>query len=194
MSQSDVAALCVLLSNGQADMTLFPGLYADVVKVLGEQDWHTIATPVTFIGNQNTVNLPPALLNLLTLIYDDTVLSDLELREMESLNPGWRNVKGSPIAFTREEQQVKAVQLYPTPTFTSPPIIPVHGLPTGQDYAPGNGIAVYSQSVTNVLPYLTLPVALLVLAREYVRESPHQDFAFAMMCKALGEMILGMLK
>jgi len=123
-------------------------------------------------------------------------LSQLTLRELEALNPGWRNVVGSPIAYTPEAETVKTIEVYPTPFTTSPAIVPVHGLPTGQDYVgtPGNGLSIHSENRTDATPYLTLPIALKVLAREYTRESGHQDFAFATLAGQLGDMLLEMLK
>ena len=195
MSQSDVQNLVVLLSNGQADLTLFPKLYDDAIAGLGDDDWLTNAVPITFTEGSNAVNLPNNLLDILAVIYDDTVLSDLSLRELEALSNGnWRNAKGKPIAFTRESETVKSIETYPTPTQTSPLIIPVHGLPVGEDYQPGNGISIHSEWRKDAMPYLTLPLALKVLAREYYRESPHTDFAFAGLCDGLGTMILEALK
>lgn len=187
-------ALCALLSNGQMDQSLFAGFFSFTMARAEIARFHTTATPITLVEQQTAVALPANLLNLLTLIYDDTVLSDLELRELESLNPGWRNTIGSPVAFTRQAQTVKSVEVFPAPFKTSPPIIPVHGLPTGEDYAPGNGIAIYEELRTDCLPYLILPIALLVLEREYVRESPHMDLAFGLACGQIGSMLIKMLK
>lgn len=191
--KADVQALVVLLSNGQADLTLFDKLYSDVITTLGPANWLTTAVPITYTAKTSTVPLPPNLLNLICLIYDDTVLSSLSLRELETLNPGWRNVVGSPIAYTVESETVKTVEVYPIPYSTSPPIIPVHGLPTGQDYAPGNGISIHSELRDDAMPYLTVPIALKVLSREYVRESPHMDVAFAGLCEQLGMLLLKLL-
>jgi len=194
VSYADVESTVTLLSNGQADLALFPKFFDDVMHVLGGQNWHTTATPITFTEGQPTIALSNSLLNLITVVYDDTVLSELMLRELEALTTGWRNTKGSPVGYTIETETAKTIAVYPVPFETSPPIVPVHGLPTGEDYQPGNGIAIYSEYRHDPLPYLTIPIALLILAREYVRESDHQDFAFGTACKSLGDAILGMLR
>lgn len=193
-SQTDAQTLYSLLSNNQADTTLFDGFYnftmarAEIVK------FHTTAIPITFTEQTSTVNLPTDLINLLTLIYDDTVLSELSLRELESLRTGWRQSIGSPVAFTRQAENVKTAEVFPIPFETSPPIIPVHGLPTGIDYVPGNGIAIFAQQrAGDCLPYLTLPVALYCLQREYERESDHTDMAFALMCAQIAKQLIDML-
>lgn len=191
---SDVENLVTLLSNGQANLTVFPLLYGDVVSTLGADLWHSVAVPIKFTAGSTLCNLPSNLLELLQVVYDDTVLSELNLRDLANLRNGWRNSPGNPVGFTRQAEQVKTIEVFPVPTQTSPPIIPVHGLPTGQDYAPGNGISIHSEWRQNVLPYLTLPVALAVLYREYTRESPHTDQNFAMGCKQLSDLLFEALK
>lgn len=195
MSKADVQNLVSLLSNGQYDATLFDGLYTDVINDLGPMNWLTVAVPITFTEGSSTVQLPDTLLNILTIIHDDTVLSDLTLRELEALSNGnWRAEKGNVLAFTRESENVKAIEVYKTPTQTSPLIIPVHGLPTGEDYTPGNGISIHSEFRNDAMPYLTIPLALQVLAREYYRVSKHTDFAFAGLCDGLATMLMEQLK
>jgi hypothetical protein len=194
MSQADVQSLVSLLSNGQADPSLFPIFFNDAMNILGGADWHTIATPVKFTAGVNTVALSPGLLHLISVVYDDTVLSELTLRELEALTTGWRNTSGNPVAYTTETETAKTIALFQTPAQTSPLIIPVHGLPIGEDYTPGNGFSIHSEYRADPLPILTLPIALIVLTREYSRESDHQDFAMAGACKALASVLLGMLR
>lgn len=194
MSVADVQSLVALISNGQYDPTLFGEFFDDVMANLGGANWHTTAVPITFTAGQPTVQLPLTLLNLITVIYDKTVLSELTLRELEALTTGWRNWPGSPIAYTTETETSKNIAVAPVPASTSPPIIPVHGLPTGRDYQPGNGISIHSELRADPLDYLTLPIALRILEREYDRESDHQDFAFSMACKELSDTLFEMLK
>lgn len=194
MSQADVQSLVTLLSNGQADLTLFPKYFFDVMAVIDDQHWHTTAVPITFTQGSPNVTLPANLLDAITIIYDDTVLSRLTLRELEALRSGWRQPIGNPVAYTTEALTSKTIQVFPSPPFTSPAIIPVHGLPVGTDYQPGNGISIHSELRSDPLPYLTLPIALLILAREYVRESPHMDMMMAQSCAALGNLLLEMLR
>ena len=194
MSQADVQSLVNLLSNGQYDPTLFGEFFDDVMSILGGSNWHTTAVPITFTAGQPTVQLPTTLLNLITIIYDKTVLSELTLRELEAFTTGWRNWPGAPIAYTTETETAKSIAVAPIPAQTSPLIVPTHGLPTGRDYQPGNGISIHSELRTDPLEYLTLPIALRILEREYDRESDHRDFAMAMSCKQLADLLFGMLK
>lgn len=174
-TQDDVQTLVNLLSNNQSDTTLFAMFYADVVNTLGPGNWHTTTASISYAAGSTSVSLPATLLNLLFLTYQGTVLSNLSLRELEALNPGWRNVSGAPYAYTDESSNVKSVEVFPRPAAAS------------------NGsydLAIYSESRTDILPYLVLPVALLVLSRDYMRESPYQDIAMGMLCRTLGNLLL----
>lgn len=194
MSQTDVLALVATLSANQADPTTSLGYYLDEVEDLGSANWHTTAQPVTVTAGSDAVTLPDTMLNLLSFIYDDDVLEDVGLRELESLRIGWRNEPGRPIAFTRQGTTAKTLELFPVPNLTPTPIIPLHGLPTGEDYEPGNAIAIVSEFRADALEYLTLPLALRVLYREYSRTSDHTDVNFAELCKQAADVLLGLLR
>jgi hypothetical protein len=174
-NSASVQTLTELLSNNQMDQTLFAGYFNFVMATREIARFHTTTASVTYSEATTAVNLPSTLLNLLTLIYDDTMLSDLGLREIESLNPGWRNTIGNPVGFTRQAENVKVVEVFPAP-------------PTAN-----TGLTVYEQFATDCLPYLILPIALLVLEREYLRESDHMDTAFAAMCGTIGRALADLL-
>ena len=174
-SQTDVANLVALLSNGQADTNLFALEYSDVVNTLGPTRWHTNTAAVNLTEGNTIADFPAAMLNLLAVLYDGRFLSRLELRELEVLNSGWRNAVGTPIAYTLEAEPVQTAELYPAPYTTSP------------------ATAIYVENRTNVLPILTLPVALLVLQREFSRQSDHVDPDFAALCGTLGQLLLDLL-
>jgi hypothetical protein len=178
MSQAQTQALVTLLSNGQADTSLFPQIYSDVMTVIeaGDQHWHTNAVSINFTEGSPNVTLPAALLDVISIIYDDTVLSQLTLRELEALRSGWRQPTGAPVAYTVEALTAKTIQVSPSPSYAN------------------TGLSIHSELRTNELPYLTLPIALLCLAREYIRESPHMDATMAQLCAALGNLLLEMLK
>lgn len=176
-SFTDCQGIVNLLSNGQADTNLFQLQYNDVVNTLGPKRWHTTTAIVNVTEGTPLITLPASLLDLIKIIYDGKSCSLLELREVEVLNSGWRNAVGTPIAYIEEAESAQTVELYPAPYTNSPP----------------TALAIYVESRANVLPILTLPVALLVLQREFSRESDHTSVDFANLCGELGMMLLDML-
>ena len=176
MSKTDVQTLVNLISNGQYDTTLFDGFYQDVMNDLGLANWHTTTATISVAAGSDSIALPSTLLNLLMLIYDGDVMSDLSLRELESLDYGWRNAKGRPIAYTRQSETAKSVEIYPTPTLTL------------------NATSIHSEYRTDCLPYLDIPIALKILQREYARESDHNDLELAGYAGAMADTLLELMK
>lgn len=177
-ASSDCQNLVNLLSLGRADTTLFALEYSDVMNTLGPTRWHTVSVDAAVTEGTPFVQLPTNLLNLLEINYDGRHLSLLELREVETLNPGWRNVTGTPIAYIEQAEAAQTVELYPAPFTSSPP----------------NANVIYVNNRSDSLLILTLPIALLVLQREFSRQSDHVDLPFADLCGALGNMLLKMLE
>jgi hypothetical protein len=125
------------------------------------------------------LSLPSTMLAPIALIYDDTQLDEMSLRELETYDSEWRNRVGSPQAFTWDRQSYKVAATYPSPAVASPPINTPHNDPWGQDYLPYQGLVIFSETRTNVLPYMELPLALRIMQQEFSRESNHQDPALA---------------
>ena len=147
------------------------------MNTLGPRRWHTTTATVSVTKGTPLITLPSSLLNLIKIIYDGKACSLLELREVEVLNSGWRNAVGYPIAYIEQAESAQTVELSRA----------VHEQPAKRDRH-------YVENRTNVLPILTLPVALLVLQREFVRESDHTDVQFGNLCGMLGQLLLQMLE
>lgn len=177
-SFTDAQNLFTLLSNGQGDTNLFSQFYSDVMNVLGPKRWHTTMTNLTVSEGSPLVALPSTLLDLITVLYNGRFLSLLELREVEVLNSGWRNQMGEPTSYIEQAEQAQTIELYPSPRASSST----------------NATAIYVENRANSLPILTLPIALLILQREFVRESDHTDVEFGNLCGELGQLILEMLE
>jgi hypothetical protein len=176
MSQSQVQTLVNLLSNNQADANLFADFYNDIMETLGPAHWHTNTALIATTPENSLLTLPASLLDLIQLIYDNTTLSELNLREVEEIATGWRNMKGRPVAYTRQSENVKTVELLPPPDESV------------------NVTSIHAETRSAELSYLTLPFALKILAREYVRESDHFDRAFAKICDEFADLLLGLMR
>ena len=73
----------------------------------------------------------------------------------------WRNLQGNPLAYVQEEEDESTFRLVPRPT---------------QD----DEVVVIRTSTRETVPiWIELPLAFEILAREFQRESDHQDIAFA---------------
>lgn len=168
-----VQTLVTNLSNGEADLTECGRIYDDVMANLG-----TMPVLVSYSSGQQTNGLAPLPANAVALLlafYNNEQLGELSIREADWLFPNWREATGTPFNFVRESIISQAIQLVPTPNDANAPSF----------------LASYT---TDTLPvYLQMPVALLVLADEYGRESDHQNIEIANACRELGQLLIGLL-
>ena len=169
-----VATLISNLSNGEADQTECARIYVDVMARLGLvpvlAQLNTAVTPMSGV-----MGLPGNMVQLLLAFYNSYQLGELSIREANWLLPNWRSAVGTPYNFVRESFNAQTIQLVPAPN-------------------DGKNAQSLTSYTTDILPvWLKLPVTLLVLADEYQRESSHQKLPVANACRALGELLIGIL-
>jgi len=168
--------------------------YYEIIDELGNREVITTAELVEVDADESTYTIPVQAVMLLGAFYNDRFLNEASIQELESFfGLGWRNKKGAPVAFTREQESKRDFRLFPAPTEPNNDFSFVHGLPLGIDY-PLNSIVVIATETRDDLPqWLELPIVFEILAREYARESDHQDMAFAAICKGAAQMFFEMV-
>ena len=178
MSQATVLALVAELSNGQADLNLASGFYTDAVNELADRHFLTTTALANYLNGGTEVPLPRDLRSLLGVIYQDRQVDEMTLRELEHVDSRWRERLGKPRGFTRETETAKTIALYPTPDVDA--ALPAGPLPVlGAGYPQFNGVVFYSGYRDPIPQQLELITVFWILAREYSRESDHQDGAMA---------------
>lgn len=167
---SNVQTLCTHLSNGEADTTEMARLYVDVLDELATIP--VLVNYVTVTPSSGAVTFPTTSLTLLLAFYNSNQLGELSIREADWLLPNWRAATGTPYNYVMESYGRLGFQLVPTPT-------------------DGHNAQLLTTYYTDTLPtWLQMPVALLVLAREYERESDHQNLELATACRQLGNYLV----
>jgi hypothetical protein len=189
-----VLALCDLLSNYTADDTVITNIYDDIIESWAALEILTVANVLSVAAGQATVTLPPSLLSVLSFIYDSNDLDLMEQRELESLDPGWRNRVGRPRAVSIQSETPRTLRLYPTPGLPSGPDLGIFGEPLGRDYPPYSMVLIGAERRDNLPVQFELPMALLILQREFSRESDHNDADFAALCGQMGQTLLAMAR
>lgn len=189
MAFADVMQLVADLSQGQADVTTCTGYYTDIVTEIGLTPSPTCVTveyvPVT--APQAVFPLPANVINLLALAVDDRELPRATIGELWQYLPSWQDRVGSPIVWTAEDTLSKRVfQVVPALGSAGQPL---GGLtPFDPNPAPGNITLVGSVTVVDVHPEEELWVALEILAREFSRDSDHEDPNTAQLCRSLASL------
>lgn len=193
--KADVLNLVNLLSGGTADTNVTPGIYDDIVKGWASSNILTNAylQPVAAPG-QPTHDLAPNLLTIQTFIWDNREVRELSLRDVESLDPGWRNRTGTPHSYVIETESARTLRLYPAPKLPSDPNLGNYGEPLGRDYPAYSTVMIGAETRVDVPVQYELPLALLILQREMSRESDHMDMEFATLAGQMGGTLLSMAR
>lgn len=178
--RSDAAAL--------TDSTAIDRYYADIVHEAGlTSEGATNASFVAGVKGTAQYALPTAAVRLLALIYDDTELRTTMRRALESYDPDWRTRKGRPASFTTQDEDARVQRVVPVPDRNGATI----GLstPFTGTFPDNNLTFIYTENVTDVLPWDELWVALDVTAREFGRDSDHFDPELSTMYQQLATVV-----
>jgi hypothetical protein len=187
MAKADVLSLVDTLSNFQADATLTSTIYDEVVDELGPANVITNTTLIS-INDVTEFVLPTQVRNVIGVIWDNQELGKLSLRELEALDPLWRQKRGKPNSFTDQAETAKTLAFYPTPAVPTG-----SGSGTGATYPPYSVVTINSEYRADVPVYLELILACLVLEREFIRESDHRDPDFSTLWGQFGDILLSII-
>jgi hypothetical protein len=193
MSKADVLQLVADLSRGLADQSAAGYFYDDVVLDLSKSTVLTEATLISATSGTAAYTAPAEAVDTLGVFWDDNQLSKTPLRDLETVNPNWRDASGVPRAYVTEAVSDLSFILYPTPEVSSKDFIFLFGSPLGLDFPSYSIGVVHTVAPQDVPTYLEMVVALEIMAREFARESDHRDLETAKICKRLADLYMAVM-
>jgi hypothetical protein len=192
MAKADVLQLVADLSASTADQVASGRFHGDIVYEMGLGKSVSLvgAAFVQVSGGTSEYTFPATTIYPLLLFYDDTVLTPSMVKEAEAYDKQWRTTLGEPRTWLDEHETLRTFDLVPTPRRDGAAVgvtTPFTGFPEG------NVLMIYSENRTDVHAFEELIMALLILAREFDRESDHTDHDAAQYCVQLGALYQAML-
>lgn len=191
MAKADVLQLVSDLSGGLADPFTSEELYREAVLGIEAQQ---LLVSLRLFSHDTTADYdaPPPAVRILAVFYDDRELSRESADSLQSLQPDWRDRIGMPVCYVLDSEGDRRFRFFPRPQESSKDLSFPTGTPFGADFPGYAGAMLYTEARQDVPPWLELPLALLILAREFARESTeHRDLAFADGCGKLAARLLG---
>lgn len=159
-------------------MTLAAQLYSDALDEVNAKQPTLVRLDTLAVSGAGATALAGDANELLLAFWANVQIGELSQREANWLFTDWRDAttSGIPYNFVREGFSQKQLQLVPHVA------------------AGGSAQALVSYSPQAAVPnYLQMPIALLILSEEYLRESPHQNVPLSGAFRALAELLLGAL-
>jgi len=194
MSKADVLQLVDVLSGGLADQTIAEGYYYEVVRNLAAATEQLVASEfLPHAAQQAVFDLPADAVRMLAAFYDGRQLSPTSQGAVESVSPDWRDRVGTPQSVIEDTEADSKIRVTPKPLTASAPPSFVYGEPLGRDYPDGTLHVLYTNTPQDIPAILEMPVALLVCAREFARESPHSSVEFSKVLSEFGTVLLSWL-
>jgi hypothetical protein len=132
----------------------------------------------------------------LVICYDDRQLAQVSRTEAWEYEEEWRrNPSAHVVGYLQDPEDRTVFSLVPPPRTDGAAI--GTNTPTNVTTWPAGNITVIAASADTTFPSavyadLILPIALEVLAREFARDSDHQDEVFAATCHTLASLFFGM--
>ncbi len=192
-TKAQILGLAQVLAANQADVTALDRYFDDVLFDLGASLWLSTITLQTVDQGVRTYYPPANVVGIHGLVFGTHWLSSMGLHGLEMVDAQWRDKRGSPVAYTFEDETTDTFALYPTPDESSNFLSFPNGLPMGIDY-PQGALAVFHTETRTTLPdWLDMPIALKVLWMEFTRESDHADPDFASLCNSVADMLLSLV-
>jgi hypothetical protein len=191
MAKADVLALVNLLSTGLRDSTAADDYYDRIVFEHGlQRESLTGAAYVLGVADQLTYSLPTSAIRVLGIFYDSIWLYREDKRGVERFDPYWRQLPGEPRVFLKDNTDQRQFDVVPRPTRGGTTI--GADTPLTADLA-DNLAVVYTANTADVQPWEELAVAAEILAREFGRDSDHQDLTSAKTWRSLADLLLGLV-
>lgn len=193
MSKVGVLDLIAEYSYGLADAAPVAAYYDDSMWDAAGWGVSTVAVLVPAVKDTATYAMPEIEGRIYAIFYDDILLSMSSMLDLQAVNANWRDERGRPRAFLSEEEPEHEIRVYPVPDENSQDFVFLFGSPFGHDF-PARAIGALIADKRDEMPdWLDLPLALLILGREYERDSAHRDAAFAQACHAVGSALKSMV-
>ena len=187
MAKADVLSLVTTLSTGLRDATVADDYYDRIVFEHGlRRTSLTNAAYVAGVVDTLTYTLPTEAIRLIASFYDSRWLYRETNEGVQQFDEHWRSRPGFPVAFTPDTEDVDNIDLVPRPQISGETI----GVATPFTTFPRHNVTVvYTANLTDVQPWEELATAAEILAREFGRESDHQDLDASKAWRGLSQIL-----
>ena len=191
MAKADVLSLVDRLSTGLRDSTVADNYYDRIVFEHGlSRTSLTNAAYVAGAADTLSYTLPTTAIRILGIFYDDVWIYLEDMRGLEMFDPQWRSRPGEPRVYTYDMEDQNVVDLVPVPRRAGGTI----GADTPFTAFPRDNLTmVFTANLADVQPWEELATACEILAREFARDSNHQDQTAAKAWRGVADILFTVL-
>lgn len=193
MSRADVLTLAQFYANDLADNSALDRFLDDVIYEQGREPIMMAVSLDSIVSGQGPYDYPAGAIELFDVFFDGKILSCERQETLEVLSRTWQSSTGTPIAWVKENEEKAQYRLYPKSTAATGSMSFPNGEPFGVDLPDNALVIIHSEYRQDVLPWMEDWIALEIAAREFSRESDHQDPAIAKALADTGQLLRQMV-
>lgn len=171
MAKADVLQLVSDFSLHAVDSNQFDDFYAEVIRELGGFDVLVSTRKLSVEKDVHTYTIASDTLRIMQVYLNGISRLDFTNQEaiIDAFGLNWRQLKGTPISYTQEQEGSRFIRLVPAPDSDGE-------------------LTIFRADERDDLPsWLELPVAIEVVHRIFTAESDIQDVAFARVARGLAD-------
>jgi len=167
LSKTNIVDFAQVIANAQGSTVTMNIAYDEVMQNLAQRPDPPLLESTAFTISSGTASytFPSAAIKIVGLFNESRQLRFTNRVELESYNREWRaSSDDTPLAFFTEEDTLRSMRLFPSPS-------------TGS-----TGTWLMSVVPTAVPEYMALYIAFMILEKEFAYLSDHQDKEFSTVC------------
>lgn len=180
MSKADIISLAKITGNGQLDTSpTIDASYEHILAGLANAGVWNRVFDHTFEEDESTFQLPEGFVRLVAAVAEGRSIPIVREATLNyKFGPAWRSAKGAPETIVVEHESTRTVRIGP--------------IPDGPFTIRFFYVAMLEEDGTLIEPpsWLTLPLSLLVVEREFSLESACQDLQLSSLTGELGRKLL----
>lgn len=197
MTRAEVLTLTQSLDLARSDSDTLEALLDEIMRYLAMSN-HPISIKSAIkalTSGTATYDFESDMLRLVAAFHVGNLLSETNVKELNTYAQTWSVDSGTPKAITQDEVTTHTYTLYPNPDTTSDPLIPIHGEPFGEDF-PNNSLTLLyaDKRDSNICEVYGLFLTFSTLAEEFIRPSNHTDSNFSNACTSLAILFQNLLE
>lgn len=194
-TKAQILTLISTLTQGQADSVTIDLYFDTLLDDLGRlpDPPFVEAEIVPLVADTEEYALPSNAVREIAIFCDDHEVRHTFVQQLEARDRMWRDHKGTPIAYSKDESTARTIRVYPIPNYSSV-ITWDHGEPIGLDYPTDALLVLYATRANDKIPdWAVLPICYQILSWEFQRPSKHQSQAFADTCSQMAQALFQMI-
>ena len=187
--RADILALASTIGLSTMDAIMLDRYYTEALIALAHTDVQLDAriVPVTAGEPRYAIGaFAPDTVKIAAAFFGTREITESPQISLEAASRAWQtDTAAAPIAFVTEHEDHHVMRLYPIPNTTSAGAVLAPD-PFGLNYPLDQLVVLIGDDDESAAPWLDLPLALSLIARELARASEHRDPQVVEMATRLG--------